>query len=125
MDLGTLDKMLYSCITSNIDTDKIIITDEQIEHIANHHPDSYDEIMTELRAAITTPDYILKDTRHDDTGLIIKEISTENKHLLIVLRICINSNDGLLANSIISGWKISESRLQNYLRHKQILYKRE
>ena len=46
-------------------------------------------------------------------------------NIFIVLRICTDTYNGEFANSIISGWKISEKRLQSYLRNKKILYTKE
>ncbi len=43
----------------------------------------------------------------------------------VVLRIATSKDDPEYKNSIISCWNISEKRLQNYLRNKQILYKKE
>jgi hypothetical protein len=76
------------------------------------------------KSTIKDPDYIFLDERRKDTGLIAKKISLSGEILYIVLRVCTDSENGTLANSVISGWKISESRLQNYIRHKQILYKK-
>lgn len=38
----------------------------------------------------------------------------------IVLRICTSEDEPGYKNSIISSWEISDKRLQNYLRNKQI-----
>jgi MinD-like ATPase involved in chromosome partitioning or flagellar assembly len=124
MELGSLNINIYKCITSHIDTDRVIITDNQLDHIAEHHPDAYDETLIELKSTLSNPDYIFKDTKHNDTGLVVKAIKNGDTYLYIVLKVCTNSNGGKLANSVISGWKISESRLNNYLRNKKLLYKK-
>jgi hypothetical protein len=124
MELGSLDINIYNCITPQIDTDRVIITNEQLEHIADHHPEAYDEALIELKSTLTSPDYIFRDDKHKDTGLVVKAIRTGDIYLYIVLKVCTNSDGGKLANSVISGWKISESRLNNYLRHKILLYKK-
>ena len=124
IELGSLNLSIYNCITPQIDTAKIIITNKQLEHIAKHHPESYDSILIELKSALNNPDYIFKDEKHDDTGLVIKSILTKKAYIFIVLRVCTNSNKGRLANSVISAWEISESRLINYLRNKTLLYKK-
>ena len=124
-ELGALNKRIYECISPDIDTERVIITDKQLDHIADHHPEAYDETLIELKTTLTDPDYIIKDDKHIDTGLVIKSIPYGNEHLYIVLKICTDSQNGKLANSIISGWKISEARLRNYLRNKTVLYKKE
>ena len=127
-ELCSLDMKLYQCITNDIDTNRVVLTDKQILHIADHHSEAYNDVLIELKETIISPDYIIKDEKHADTGLVIREIPSDlssKQHTFIVLRICTNSNNGKLANSVISGWKISESRLQSYLRNKPVLYKRK
>ena len=80
--------------------------------------------MKTIQEAISTPDYIIRD-KHAYTGLIIKRIQTEEGFLQIVLRLCTSGDEHGYKNSVISCWKISERRLQNYLRNKEILYSRE
>lgn len=120
--LGKLDVRIYQCITDGIDTDEVIGSEKQLLHIADHHPDSYPETLIQLKSTIKDPDYIFLDERRKDTGLVAKKISVSKDNLYIVLRICTDSENSTLASSVISGWKISDNRLQNYIRHKQILY---
>ncbi len=122
--IGTIDKEIYKCITNDIITDDVVITDNQIQHIKDKHPDSYQKAMANMKAALESPDYIIKD-KHKNTGLIIKQIHLQNEHTQIVLRICTSEDEPGYKNSIISSWEISEKRLQNYLRNKAILYKKE
>ena len=127
-ELCSLDKKLYKCISDVIDTDQVVLTDKQILHIADKHPDAYNDVLIELNATIACPDYIIKDEKHDNTGLVIRKITSDKKckeHTFIVLRICTDSHHGKFANSVISGWKISDKRLQSYLRNKVVLYKKE
>jgi hypothetical protein len=123
IELGSLNINIYNCISHQIATDKVIITSTQLNHIAEHHPEAYDEALIELKSTLENPDYIFQDDKHKDTGLVVKAIQMGNSYLYIVLKVCTDSNGGKLANSVISGWKISESRLNNYLRNKTLLYK--
>lgn len=125
MEIGCINLNIYHCILPQIDTDRVIITKKQLDHIAEHHPEAYDEVLIELKSTLADPDYIFKDDKHKDTGLVVKEIRTKGIYLYMILRVCANSGDGRLANSVISGWKISESRLKNYLRNKTLLYKKK
>lgn len=127
-ELCSLDIDLYKCITENIDTNRVVITDKQIIHMAERHPEAYNDILIELKETIQFPDYIIRDEKRENTGLIIKKFlsnSEMKEHTFIVLRICTDSNNGKFSNSVISGWKISEKRLQSYLRNKPVLYKKE
>ena len=111
-------------ITEDIITEEVIITENQIQHIKDRHPEAYNKVLKNIQETISTPDYIIRD-KHAYTGLIIKRIQTEEGFLQIVLRLCTSGDEHGYKNSVISCWKISERRLQNYLRNKEILYSRE
>ena len=120
--LGCHYKLLL--LTEDIITEEVIITENQIQHIKDRHPEAYNKVLKNIQETISTPDYIIRD-KHAYTGLIIKRIQTEEGFLQIVLRLCTSGDEHGYKNSVISCWKISERRLQNYLRNKEILYSRE
>lgn len=122
--VGRINKEIYSCITKNIVTDIVIITDNQLNHILKRHPDAYKDIVNYLEKIISSPDYIIED-KHIYTGLVIKKIKANGKYAQMVLRINTPADKSEYKNSIISCWEISEKRLSNYLKNKRILYKRE
>ena len=122
--IGKINQKIYKCITEDIITEEVIITDNQIQHIKDRHPEAYNKVLKNIQETISTPDYIIRD-KHAYTGLIIKRIQTEEGFLHIVLRLCTSGDEHGYKNSVISCWKISERRLQNYLRNKEILYSRE
>ncbi len=127
-DLCCLDIELYKCISKDIDTEKVVLTDKAIVHIAEHHPDAYLEVLPRLKETIQKPEYIIKDKKHENTGLVVKKLSENedsDEHAFVVLKVCVDSHRGQLANSVISGWIISGKRLDSYLRNSQILYKKE
>jgi hypothetical protein len=122
--IGKIDREIYKCITEDIVTDEVIITDNQIQHIKDRHPEVYDRVLSNIEEAIRIPDYIIRD-KHEYTGLVVKQIKTENGVLQVVLRLCTSEDEQGYKNSVISCWELSERRLQNYLRNKEILYRRE
>ena len=122
--IGKIDREIYKCITEDIRTDEVIITDNQIQHIKDRHPEIYDKVLNNIQEAIRVPDYIIRD-KHEYSGLVIKRIQTESGILQVVLRLCTSEDEQGYKNSIISCWELSEKRLQNYLRNKEILYSRE
>lgn len=126
-NLCSLDLELYKCVSSKIATSRVVLTEKSVIHIAEHHPDAYLRVLVELKETIQNPDYIFNDDKHEDTALVVKRVSDPPDSLestFVVLRICTDTANGQLANSVISGWTISKSRLQNYLRNKAILYKK-
>lgn len=122
--VGKIDKNIYKCITEDIVTDEVIITDERIQHIKERHPNDYEEVINNMSEALNHPEYILQDGR-PNTGLVVKSIGDSDGNIQTVLRIHTSEDEKGYKNSVISCWKISNKRLQNYLRNKQILYKKE
>ena len=121
--VGKINRNIYRCITEDIVTDDVIITENQMQHILDRHPEAYKEVIDYLSDIIQEPDLIIKD-KHKNTGLVVKKIKTGNEYAQMVLRICTSNDDPNYKNSVISCWEISEKRLQNYLRNKTILYKK-
>lgn len=123
--VGKLDKSIYNCIGEKIITDEVIITDEQLLHIKEHHPDVHENMLEYATLILQQPDYIIKDNKHQHSVMVIKRIEIVEAHSLLLLRICTAQDPKGYKNSIITSWEISERRLQNYLRNKKILYKKE
>ena len=42
--IGKINREIYKCITEDIVTDEVIITDNQIQHIKDRHPKVYDRV---------------------------------------------------------------------------------
>ena len=77
--IGRINKSIYSCITEDIVTDEVIITDNQLQHILDRHPEVYKEVTDYLND--------IKD-KHKNTGLVVKRIKTKEEYAQMVLRIC-------------------------------------
>lgn len=122
--VGRIDIEKYRCITEDITTDEVIITPERIVHIEDHHPGHLKIVEPYLKVALEVPDYILED-KNPNTGLILKEIETEEIKIQVVLRVHTPADEPGFKNSIISAWKIRDREYRRLLRNKKILYKRE
>ncbi|EET58471.1 hypothetical protein BRYFOR_09555 [Marvinbryantia formatexigens DSM 14469] len=123
-NLGFLDRSVYKVFGEDCVCDEVVITDRQIEHIRERHPEIYDDSLCYIKKILEQPDYIIRDKR-PDTGLIIKKITYKESYILLVLKMRTGKEKREYKNSIITGWKISEARLKNYLRNKEVIYKRE
>ena len=56
--VGKIDKEIYRCITDDIVTEEVIITDNQIKHIRERHPNDYERFAEYFPEIIADPDYI-------------------------------------------------------------------
>lgn len=123
-NLGKLNLEIYGCITENFITDEVIITEEQLLHIRERHPEAYQDTILHIKDILKDPDYIFRDKRKN-TGLVVKKIINEEESSLLVIKIITSKDNKNYKNSVITGWKITEKRLNNYIRNKKIIYKKE
>lgn len=122
--VGKIDRELFRCIAEDISTDEVVMTQERIEHIMEHHPGHFEIISPFLGDAVFAPDYILED-RSPNTALILKEVAADGLRMQIVLRLHTAGDTPGFKNSVISAWKIREKEYRRLLRSRKILYKRE
>lgn len=122
--VGKIDIQKYSCVTPNIRTDEVIITDERIEHIKERHPSDYERFCSYFPEIIADPDYIIEANK-PNTAVVLKKVKNADEHFQLVLRLAINDDPDGYKNSIITFLKIEEKRYQRYVRTKKVLYKRE
>lgn len=121
INIGKIDIKKYASLCENkIVTDEVIITFKQIEHIDEERRGIFEKYKNNLRDIIVYPDYIIKDTKHNDTGLVIKKY---DKDIVVVVKL--NTADEEKKNSIITIWEIKDKRLQRYLETHKIVYKSE
>ncbi len=122
--VGKIDKNIYKCVTSDILTDEVIITDERIEHIKERHPNDYERFCQYMKEAITAPTYIIE-SKKPNTALVLKEIIDGEKRFKIVLRIITSTDNKEYKNSIITFMKIDEKEWKRMVKNKKVLYKSE
>lgn len=122
--IGKIDKEIYKCITESIITDEVVITDNQIKHIKERHPNDYERFSEYFNEIISKPDYIVE-TSKPNTALILKEIIVEKEQFKTVLRLATSADNQEYKNSIITFMKIDKKEWNRLLRNKRILYKRE
>ncbi len=122
--VGKIDRDIYKCITEDIVTDEVIITDNQIQHIKERHPNDYEQFSKYFKEIIENPDYILK-SNMPNTAFLLKHIINEEITAQLILRLQTSTDPDNYKNSIITFLKISQRKLDKYLRNKKILYRRE
>ena len=111
--VGKIDQEIYQCITNDIVTDEVIITDERIEHIKERHPNDYERFCSYIPEMISNP------------GVILKEIEEHGEKFKLVLRIKVQGDPDEYKNSIMTFWHIGETTWKKSLKNKKVLYKRE
>lgn len=119
-----LNPEIYKAAVPTITTEHVIITDKQLEHIRERHPDISATVMEQLTEIIHAPDYIIE-TDMPYTANILKHLEINGKGYQLVLRIRTDSDPEEFQNSIITFMSVNEKRYRQYLRNRKILYSRE
>lgn len=122
--VGKIDKNIYKCVTDDIVTDEVIITDERIEHIKDRHPDDYERFYSYITEIIEKPDYILEANK-PNTAVILKQVRLQSEKFQLVLKLKTSEDKEAFKNSVITFLKINKRTWNKYLRNKKILYTRE
>ena len=122
--VGKIDIEIYNCITKDITTDEVIITDKQIDHIKNRHPNDYELFNKYFEKIVEQPDYIIEANK-PFTALILKEIQIDNKKFKTVVRLATSNDTPSYKNSILTFMKIDDREWNRILKNKKILYKSE
>lgn len=122
--VGKINRDIYKCITEDIVTDEVIITDNQIQHIRDRHPNDYERFSQYFGQIIAEPDYIIEASK-PYTALILKSIEQDGEIFKTVLRLATSKDPSTYKNSIITFMKIDEKEWNRLLRNKKKLYKKE
>lgn len=122
--VGHIDIEIYRCITDDITTDELIITDERIQHIIERHPSNYERFVNYIPEIIADPDYIIEANKAN-TAVILKEIEDAGEKFKLILRLKVSSDPAGYKNSVLSFWYIGNTTWKKTLKNKNILYKKE
>lgn len=122
--IGVIDVIKYKCVTEDIKTDEVIITEKQIQHIKSRHPNDYERFSKYFKEIVENPDYIIEANK-PNTALILKEIKIEQEKFKTVLRLITVNENIEYKNSIITFMKIDDKEWNRLLKNKNILYRFE
>lgn len=122
--VGRINRDIYKCITNDIVTDEVVITDERILHIKERHPNDYERFCGYIPEIIEKPDYIIEANR-PNTAVILKEIEKAGEKFKLILRLKVESDPAEYKNSIMTFWLIGDTTWRKAVKNKKILYKRE
>ena len=122
--IGRLDKELYSCVSPDIQTEEVIITEDRIEHIKARHPNDFEHFFQYAEEIIESPDYILEANK-PHTALILKRITENGKNYRLILRLKTSRDPAKYKNSVITFLKVKDKEWNRCIKNKKILYKSE
>ena len=119
--IGKIDKNKLGKYKYRLVTDDVILTEERIKHIQEHHPGDYEKYKDYIIEIVNNPDYIIDDNKNIDTVLFMKTIEENEKNIQIVIRLNTNFNERNKQNSILTLWKVKIRTYNQILRNKEII----
>lgn len=122
--IGKINKNIYKCVTEDITTEEVIITDNQINHIKNRHPNDYENFSSYFSDILSDPDFILEANK-PNTAFILKQITENDLTVQLILRLQTSQDPKGYKDSIITFLKIDIKTWNKYLRNKKILYRKD
>ena len=102
---------------------EVVITEKQIAHIKERHPQDYERFSEAIPQVLSDPDYIIEANKPN--SVVIMKRLENGEHFRLILRLKAAHDPIDYINSIISFWKLDKRRYDNYIRNKNILYKSE
>lgn len=99
--------------------DDIVLTDERKEHIKERRKKDFDFVIDNIEQTIDDYDFLIKDS--DKTVMFVKMIDRHYNNLAVILSL----NDAEIANSIVTGMKLSDKSLKRFLNSRKIIDKKK
>lgn len=122
--VGNIDKEIFRCVSSDIATDEVILTDERAQHIQERRgSDFLAKYEQYFPSIISDPDYIFPDDRAN-TAVVCKVIGEGDGAINLVLRLVVNGDDPSYKNSILTAIRENKKRFAQRLRNNTPLYKK-
>lgn len=128
--LGNIKEDIIVKEFGKIQTDEIIVTEERENHIKERHPEDFELFKKYGDEAVTDPDYIIRDGKHEGTVFMVMKLP--NTNLNVVVRIALESDGSGLKNSVMTFYRIRERNLKKLIEKNTallgkdaVLYKKE
>ena len=121
MTVGKIDLEIFKCISDDITTDEVVITDRQLAHIKEKHPQDYELYSEYIPDILMDPDYILEANK-PSSAVLLKEVVSNNEKIQLVIRFKTRTDPKDYKNSIITFMKIRQKEWNRLLNNKKILY---
>jgi predicted dinucleotide-utilizing enzyme len=121
MIVGTINLNIFRCVSPDITTDEVIITDRQLVHIKERHLQDYEQYSKYIPEILLQPDFIIEANR-PNSAVLLKEIVCEGENVQLIIRFKTSSDSAEYKNSIITFMKIRKKEWNRLLKNKKILY---
>ena len=122
--IGKIDPEIFEGKFGKLMTDEVIITERQIQHIKERHPQDYERYAGYIPQILKEPDYILEANK-PNSAVLLKRFLSNGEHLQLVLRIKTPFDPKEFNNSIITFSRLHAKEWKRFIKNKKVIYKCE
>ena len=120
--IGKINLDIFKCVSDDILTDEVILTDERMGHIIDRRgQEFYDKYHRLFGTILSDPDYIFKDAP-TNTAIVCKRFFEHEKNVNIVLRLVVEGDNPNYKNSILTVIGENNRRFEQRLRNNTPIY---
>lgn len=83
----------------------------------------YETYSKYIKDILKNPNYVLEDTKNEDTIIMLKHIQDKGKNIQLIIKLSTGKDKKRDKNSILTLWKVRNSTYRQLIRNKKILYK--
>lgn len=108
---------IYRRVSADMDEDRVVITDERIDHIKYRHPMDWEVYGSYLAEVLQHPTLILSD-KNSDTAIVLKSIvvKDEIKYLRATVRLHTPRDEPGFMNSVLTFQKNKQKRIWAFVK---------
>ncbi|MBQ6346628.1 MAG: hypothetical protein IJI71_03605 [Clostridia bacterium] len=107
-----------------LNTSEVIITDERVQHIQEHHPADYGLFEKYGKKTIEAPDIIIRDIKNESTAFLVLKLDEINLNTIVRLSVA-NTDSPEHRNSVMTFYRIRTKNLEKLMARHKVLYKRQ
>ena len=121
--LSTIHLRIIEAEFGKLNTREVIVTEERVQHIRDHHPQDYALFTQYCEKTIVDPDAIIRDTRNPNTIFMVLRLDDINLNSIVRLSVA-NCDAPNLKNSVMTFYRIRNKNLIKLIEKNKVLYNR-
>lgn len=104
-----------------LNTSEVVITDERVQHIQEHHPVDYSLFEEYGKKTVEDPDIIIRDIKNEGTVFLVSKLDNTNLNTIVRLSVADMDNPDH-KNSVMTFYRIRTKNLEKLMAKHKVLY---
>ena len=107
-----------------LNTSEVVITDERVQHIQDHHPVDYSLFEEYGKRTVEDPDIVVRDIKNEGTVFLVSKLDNTNLNTIVRLSIADMDNPDH-KNSVMTFYRIRTKNLEKLMAKHKVLYMKQ